>query len=331
MRLIFICKASTEIGFGHLIRARSLANSLIAYRDDIIIQFVLIGESNLLQLLHNASYPVQVIRNENEISIGENYDAAILDMLETTAEFLSSLAMHVRLTVSLSPVFNHFSYIDILFHRTKYLNLKGARPKQIYSGIDYTIIQENCKRISTGQYDKNLHLEYFPVAISMGGGDAANLTLECLHELKKCKVPATFWVLLGEGYKFSYDELVAEIRNDSFHEILLVKTNKSMWQVLENCLLMIIPGGITAYEAAYAGIPTLILNRTAESDFLVKELSENQVSFSFQNWVQIKEKLEELYHKRKELMLMHIHSKDLINGKAHEEIFKKLQDSLKSK
>lgn len=328
MKLIFICKASTETGFGHLIRARSLANSLSSYRNDVVIQFVLIGESNLVQLLHNVSYPVQIVNDENEINIRESYDAAILDMLATTVEFLSTLKKHTKLIASLSPVFNHFSHVDVLFHRTRYLKLKDDKPKQIYSGIEYTIIQDNCRKIGTGQYDKNLQLENFPVAISMGGGDAANLTLECLNELKKCKVPATFWVLLGEGYKFSYDELVAEIRNDSFHEILLVKTNKSMWQVLENCLLMIIPGGITAYEAAYAGIPTLVLNKTVESDFLVRELSENQVSFGFENWSQIREKVEELYHKRKELLLMHIHSKDLINGKAYEKIFQKLQEHL---
>src|SRR5690606_13803362 len=102
-----------------------------------------------------------------------------------------------------------------------------------FASLDYAIIQENCKNIRTSAYEDNLELQHFPIAISMGGGDAANKTLSVLRSLKKCPVPATFWVMLGEGYKHSFDKLVNEIISDSKHEIILARANKSMWQILK--------------------------------------------------------------------------------------------------
>lgn len=325
MKLIFICKASTEIGFGHLIRSRSLANSLSLHKPDVSITFFAIGDISLKQLLNNTSYPVHIIKSEQDLVFTGNCDVAVLDMLTIGDKALNEIRSGSKLLVSLSPVFNHFTAIDILFHRTKYFHSQQeCHPKNIYSGLEYTIIQEHCQKISTAQYERKLQHEYFPVAISMGGGDAANLTLDCLKELKKCNVPATFWVLLGEGYKFSYDELVKEIRKDSNHEILLIKTNQSMWHILENCILMIIPGGVTAYEAAFAGMPTIIYNKNASSSFLMKELHEEKVAMNYRTWPAIRKKIESLYSKKKDLLLMHIRSKNLIEGKAYEKIYDKL-------
>ena len=36
---------------------------------------------------------------------------------------------------------------------------------------------------------------------------------------------------------------------------ILAKTNRSMWRVLGNCSLAILAGGVTSYEAAFAGCP----------------------------------------------------------------------------
>lgn len=324
MNLLFICKASVEIGFGHIVRARSLANALYIEYKDLKITFFAIGDQSLSSFLPLDKYKTKVVNTELNVISSEKYDACILDMLTTGDQLLQYLKEISGLLISLSPVYDQFSQIDILFHRTKYFEIENNKPKYVYSGLDYTIVQEDCKKISTAQYEKNLQHEYFPVAISMGGGDAANLTLNCLKELRKSKVPATFWVVLGEGYQFSYDDLVAEIKADNFHEILLVRTNKSMWQILENCLIMVVPGGITAYEATYAGVPTLVYNKNSSTAYLTKELTEHNVSFSFSDWEQMRIKLEELYLKKKELMLMHIHSKDIIGKKAHKLIYEKI-------
>ena len=327
MNILFVCKASVDIGFGHLIRSRTLAIALSNTYNDVNIDFNLVGNSTFSELLRNVPFPINIVQSENEIILQKDCNVVILDMLEAEKEFLQKVKKKSKILVSLSPVFNNFPFIDILFNRTKYLG-KTEVPKFVYAGLEYSIVQENCKKISTASYERNLQLEYFPIAISMGGGDAANRTLQCLKELKKCKVPATFWVLLGEGYQHSYDELVAEIKRDTVHEVLLVKTNKNMWHILSNCLLLTILGGVTAYEAAYAGIPTLIYNDKPDREFLVKELVENNVAFDFSDWRKITKKIEELYSQKKELLMMHIMSKDIIVNKAHMMIYEKLKEHL---
>jgi spore coat polysaccharide biosynthesis predicted glycosyltransferase SpsG len=91
----------------------------------------------------------------------------------------------------------------------------------------------------------------------MGGGDAPNKTLQVLQSVCQLEIPCTFWVLLGEGYRHSYQDLVTSIRKDSNHEIILAKTNRSMWNVFSNCSVAILAGGLTTLEAVYAGLPTL--------------------------------------------------------------------------
>jgi spore coat polysaccharide biosynthesis predicted glycosyltransferase SpsG len=153
----------------------------------------------------------------------------------------------------------------------------------------------------------------------MGGGDANNKTLELLKGLTHCNVPATFWVMLGEGYKHSLDELTDQIRKDAKHEIILAKTNSSMWHILANCVLAILPGGITSFEAVRAGLPSINFFDTPEQEYLIKEICENNAAFNFgkystQTINEISLFIEQLYYNRKTLLKMHVDSKGLIDG-----------------
>ena len=142
--------------------------------------------------------------------------------------------------------------------------------------------------------------------------------------------------MLGEGYKHSYDQLISEIKKDSDHEIILAKANKSMWQILKNCILAILPGGITTYEAAYAGLPTLNLLENEKSYFLIKELEEKKVclyngKINPENIEKVNDTIEHLYHNRKELLMMHINSKQLIPNMSASNIYNKCVEILKEK
>jgi spore coat polysaccharide biosynthesis predicted glycosyltransferase SpsG len=155
----------------------------------------------------------------------------------------------------------------------------------------------------------------------MGGGDAANKTLQFLRSLQKCNVPATFWVLIGECYNHSIDLLIKSMDVDHNHEIVLAKTNDSMWSILHNCVIAILPGGVTAYEAAYAGLPTITMSFGSENVFLIQELADSGVTihtgvFSTSNLVQLNREVERLYHNRKALLEMHCRCKKLIDGKG---------------
>jgi spore coat polysaccharide biosynthesis predicted glycosyltransferase SpsG len=170
----------------------------------------------------------------------------------------------------------------------------------------------------------------------MGGGDATNKTLAVLTSLKKCKVPATFWVMIGEGYRYSFDKLVDEIRGDTFHEIILAKTNQSMWQILKNCVLGILPGGITTYEAVYAGLPTINFFESENQQFLIDELVMHNAVFNMgvyseEKLTEVSTLIETLYYNKKKLLQMHVSTKSLIDGRGSLRIFQILLSLIQSR
>ena len=92
-----------------------------------------------------------------------------------------------------------------------------------------------------------------------------------------------------------------------------------MWQILKNCILGILPGGITTYEAAFAGLPTINLFENENQQFLIKELVENHACFNLglmntENLDKLNNLIEDLYVNRQKLFQMHIQSKNLIQA-----------------
>ena len=332
MRVLFVCKASTEIGLGHLIRSRSLAAGLNRL-GALVIDFVLIGDPSLISLVNGYVQNKITLDHEKDLTLKNTYDIAFVDMLEMNAETLGRIRQRATRIACLSPIFNRMDQVDILFSRTRYQPVAEPGPGQLYAGPDYAIIQSDCGKIGAGEYEKTLESGTFPIAICMGGGDAPNKTLKILRTLKNCAVDATFWVMLGEGYRHSYDELIAEIKINKRHEIILARTNKSMWQVLRNCAVGIFSGGVTSYEAAFAGLPAINLIDQTEKYFLIRELVENDACWclgqSFEESLNsLNEHLEGIHNNHNALMKMHIDSKQLISGNASEKIFAACSDSI---
>jgi spore coat polysaccharide biosynthesis predicted glycosyltransferase SpsG len=333
MKILFICKASTEMGFGHLFRSRTLAE---VANNEHEVNFFVIGSEVVRKLLWNVKFNVHIISEENELYkyVAEKFDVIIFDMMYMNEDLVLHLKNKSLISVSISPIFNHMSKMDILFSRTKYTgNDHEVKGIKTYLGLKYTIIQKACKRINTNIFRQNLIRKNFSVAISMGGGDAANNTLTLLETLKNFKLPTTFWVLLGEGYTHSYDCLVNTISKNHNQEIILAKTNSSMWYLLSNCVMAILSGGVTTYEAAYAGLPTINMHESERQFFLIKELVEEGISINGglmngENLLKLYEQLEEFYNNRKKLLEMHKNSKKVIDGKGSERIIKIIEKEL---
>lgn len=325
MKILFVCKASTEQGLGHLIRARSLAQGF--QRMGLSIDdFILIGDTSLVSLIDGYIQNKVIIESENDFVLSKRYDLVFIDMLEMNDATMSEIKASCSKVVCLSPIFNRMADIDLLFSRTRYQPISLADSSRVHAGAEYAIIQSDCRKIGAGDYERTLESGTFPIAICMGGGDAPNKTLQVLRSLKHCSVDATFWVMLGEGYRHSYDELMTEIKSNTRHEIILARTNRSMWQVLRNCGIGIFSSGVTSYEAAYAGLPTVNLIENSERYFLIQELVENNACWclgqSFDESVNaLNNHIEMIHNDHNLLMKMHIDSKQLISGRAAENIW----------
>jgi spore coat polysaccharide biosynthesis predicted glycosyltransferase SpsG len=275
-RVLFCCRGSAADGLGHVIRTRAVVDRL---PDGVEAELLVLGaDRHPVALLDGVRVPWTI--EASDAALAERVDAfdpgvVVLDTIRLEQPVFSHVAAD-RVTASLSPIFDRLDEVDVAFSRTRY-GSDGSVPDapNRRHGLPYAIVRPDCVRIETPTFERHLRESPLSVAVTMGGADAPNRTLEVVEALRGMAAPATFWVLLGEGYAHSYNDLVEAVRLDHRHEVILAKTKQSMWRILRNCSLAILAGGVTTYEAAYAGLPSINLLEQADHTFLVRELVEH--------------------------------------------------------
>lgn len=274
--LVLATRGSVHDGLGHVMRSRAVAEELKRLGEDP--RLLVLGDESSRALLQHSGLPFEYCPDDHALARRVDQLGAagvVFDMLRFDAGAFERIAK-TGLTVSLSPVFNQLARVGHLFHRTTHEDPAWSRQPtfpRIHKGLDYAIVGDRCRRIPAPVYRAHLRSDPLSLAISMGGADAANRTREILRSLSASKRSLLIWVVLGEAYTHSYEDLVATVRGTK-HEVILVKSNESMWRVLQNSCLLICSSGLTPYEAAYAGLPTIVLPERPEAVFLVRELEE---------------------------------------------------------
>ena len=278
MKVLCICRASVSDGLGHLMRCMTFSDKLVHLHPEIDLRFMLVTDLALEHHLIDKPYKYTISSELATAAIADDNDILFLDLLSLSSSQINDLKSRCKRVVSLSPIFNQMSSCDVLVTRTKYLGGdKSHLPPRVLAGLQYAIIRANVQKINTAKYSANMDRSSLHVGISMGGTDPLNHTLNVVKHLKQVDIPVVFWVLLGESYTYHYDALVAEIKGHSKHEMILARTNKNMWEVLGNCDMAILTGGLTSYEAAYAGLPAINYFSDKKKGYLVRELEEENL------------------------------------------------------
>ena len=330
-RALFICRGSVRDGLGHVVRSRRVAETM---QSVAAVRLVVIGDETAENLLINHDVDFTIAsRDEHALYHYRHFapDVVLFDLMDFDRAGVEEIAGNAC-TVSLSPIFSAMDAMDLVFHRTAIRDRDwpdGPVKTVFRCGLDYAVIGDHCRQISTDVYRAALDHETLAVAISMGGGDAPNKTLALLEKLKNVPDRMLFWVLLGEGYAHSYQDL-AQCMRGSRHEIILARTNHSMWRILSTCAFVILAGGTTTYEAAYAGLPSVNTLDTADHFFLIQELVENgacvHAGYTFEESLNaMRGIVTRLNRNRQDLLTLHARCQGLIDGRGAARIVDQIQ------
>jgi spore coat polysaccharide biosynthesis predicted glycosyltransferase SpsG len=276
MKLQIVCRGSRREGLGHLLRARTFAGAASRRHEVEVLALV---EPDLQSLLGDAGCPVRLLDDERDVpALVSTFDpdAVVFDLLSLDGRVLDAVRRQGPVTASLSPVFDQMARVDALF--TRIARTPPIPGVKLYAGLRYAIFGEQCRPIDEARYEQALAAPELPLAISMGGADAPNKTLSIVKALVELDCPLTLWVLLGEGYAHSYDALAAAVRGAGRHEVILAKTNRSMWHVLSSAAVAILAGGLTTVEAVYAGLPSINVCDRPEQTAMLGELVDAKVA-----------------------------------------------------
>lgn len=312
-------------------RSKALASSFISA--NVAVDFIVIGPCGLRGLVE-AEITACYFGETEEIVITHlvknKYKSVVLDLLELEENTFQEIKNRSKKVFSISPIFNYNLQVDAVFSRTKYPIERKTVPKNFIGGFEYTILSGKISRQRKNIFAKNLQKESIHIGIAMGGGDAPNRTLAIINELRNVESKCVIWAMLGEGYKHSLDAIIEAIEADSDHEVILAKNNRSMWQLLSNCSVLITTSGITSYEAVYVGIPTITFYENENQYFLIKELIEKKLAinggiFKNNSVKKLSGIIDRLLKNRIILLDMHLASKKLIGKKAGNRILKKME------
>ena len=328
MKLQIITRGSVREGLGHLLRTRTFAKSATPAHQ---VEVVAIVEPELENVLGELKCPVRFVREDAGVVPfiqDAAPDALVFDTTRLAPEVFAAVSASARLTASISPVFEHLAAVDMLFTRNaRFTPLPNV---QIFGGLRYAIFNDHCGIIDAATHDRALARPDLPIAIAMGGSDAANKTLAVLRALAAMPEPTTIWVLLGEGYAHSYEALVDVVRGDQRHEIILAKASRSMWQVMSNCALAVLAGGLTTVEAIHAGLPTINLFERPEHHAMLDELFEQGIClngglFSEESLTTMVETLRRLNHNRDELRAIRRRTRGLTDRRGAHRVLEEIE------
>jgi len=321
MKIQVICRGSTHDGIGHLIRARTFAQAAQISHD---VEIVAITDPGLQHLFDDLQCPVAFARNDRDVTEHldrEPPDVRLFDLIYLDADVFDLALTGSRravLTASLSPVFDHMNRVEVMFSRSHHAE---APPGVVaYGGLQYSIFGENCTVIGDLAYRQTLNNPVISIAVCMGGSDAANKSLAVLRALSQYGPPALIWVLLGEGYAHSYTGLAACSHGSPQQEVILAKTNRSLWRIMSDCSVAILAGGLTTIEAVYAGLPTInLFERPEHAESMAGELFDigaclNGGMFTEESLSSMTDILRELDQDRDRLWQMHRRCHGLVDA-----------------
>lgn len=319
MKIFFLTRGSLHDGLGHVTRSRAVAAEFAARA---VVKFVAIGDGCAAALLEGYGFEFVADATEDsarKIAADFQPDIVFLDLLRLDREFTHHLSKTATL-IGLSPIFDCMDELPLVFHRTAHRDPRWPGNVEFRCGLQYAVVGTHCRRVPEEVFELHAAEPQLSIAVSMGGTDAANKTVQVLRQLREHTRPLLIWALLGEGYAHGYEELVGQMRGTP-HEIIFAKTNDSMWRVLHMCSLVILAAGTTTYEAACAGLPSVNLLEAATSRFLVAELVEKGAAIcdgsAFpEALAALPSHIADLEADRPRLRAMHRAAQSLVDGKG---------------
>lgn len=273
MSLSFITFGGGEIGTGHLFRCLNIAKWVNDIRLDIDVSFYVLDiglESQLksVEIIKSRSnYKVSQI-NLNSLS-ELNFNVVVSDLLSTPEKVAKILRKNSKFIVSIDNTCSSRVYSDVNINPLYYKVASKYKTKYDYIGPQFHITSSKFKYLKS-RYRK----EVKNLLITQGGADPFNLTYNIISDLefiKKSYKNIKIHVLLGPAYRHTKPLLkYKNYKNIIFHTNVI-----NMGDFLKNMDIVISSIGITAFEVAEMGIPSIHLTsieKEVETGKALKEL-----------------------------------------------------------
>ena len=290
-KIIIRCDFGTEIGYGHVVRCVAVADELKETGCEVV--FATIGRQEQTAFLNKYGYDAFVSNSHTLTSAQERdwlcdikakfaFDVLLCDVrTELQATDLRDIKDQGIAIVLIDDASSRRLVADLCFFppvpqvaKLDWRNFTG----ELKCGPEWVIFRDQFSDEKYADKSRKREGEELTILISMGGSDPLNLSSTILAALEKIDESFNVDIIIGPGFQYQ-KELAFQIKNATKH-VTLWKEIDNIAEIMLQADLAIASFGMTAYELALFGVPSVLFSLTEDHEQSASFLVDAEVAIS---------------------------------------------------
>lgn len=290
--VVIRCDGNSDTGLGHVVRCLAIARSL-RDRQGIGIVFAMADRAPGPEMVREAGFPV-------ELSNGEESEPLWLEEIFARHR-TNGLLLDIRTDLAAASIRDWrrkgilIAVLDDGSERRLCADLVFYPPVPQVDEMDWTDFT-GIRLIGwewiplRADFDRKLPPpanQPPQVVITMGGSDPAGLSLLALNALQRLDGPLNARLILGRS--FTHGPQLAQLLPSLRMPVTILENVSNMPEALADADLAVASFGVTAYEMAALGIPTILLSLTDDHARSAQALHQAGMALSLGNHADVTE------------------------------------------
>lgn len=297
-RLIIRVDASTHIGVGHLMRCLAFAQGLekIGAGSIFVIRDY---DQNISQIIRHYGYDVEVIgrdcsfKEDASLTSGfadqHNVSLIVTDLsnpdimvnLDKYGEYLQDLKDTGKFLITIDDL-NEMPFPSDIMINPNYgaesMNYKFSRSTKFLLGPAYFIFRQEF--IESAKLNREIREKARNILVTIAGSDPLNLTVKVTKALCKLRMASNLnlRIVLGVGSPDSMKQELEKALKGFAGSCELLQGSDKMAELMLWSDLAITGGGLTKYETAVTGTPSIIISQAEHHVKLMEKFEKGETS-----------------------------------------------------
>mgnify|MGYP001269481607 CR=1 FL=1 len=264
-----------EKGMGHIYRQLLVADHLVSHD----LTFCMTKEDSIgLKKVADSFYNYNLSESSDDLInwiIENNFDVAVLDILDTSFETVSKLKAKGIKVITFEDLGEGAKIADLNINAL--YNLKGHAEDKSFFGPNYFLVRPDFSIIEKKNHD------FSDITILFGGTDPNNISLLALSEIVNLSLEARINLIIGPANKNS--SLLKDFvkKNKLNNRVNIIENTHKVSKFLSESKVVICSGGQTLYESISVGVPAIVISQNQ------RELTHGLLEQNFKGIVNLNE------------------------------------------
>lgn len=327
-KAIFRVDGGHKIGFGHIIRSLTLAEKL-GKKDEIL--FLMREDSIGIEKIKEEGYEVCFLQDKYEVKNELLCKIFISDIRNTSIKYMEKARSISECLVTFDDLGEGRYLADILIDANINEKLSIAKDEQrgnlpiCLFGVPYILLRKefgNCKK-------KKINKRVKYLLITMGGSDSKGTTLKIIEAIKEMKLEIEVIIIIGRGFTLKSD--LVKITKESCEKYTVLYDEKDIFKYMLRADLAIASAGITMFELACCGVPTMVISYDEDQEKNTYQFLERNliISLGISDYMakeKITEELNDIIHNYEARKRMSRESQKFVDGQGLSRIIKVIKN-----